>query len=75
MRLELEALGEHPAQSARAALDVVEAITDATVEMMVVLGGDVGGFVAIRGARDGDVRDHAIILKPANRAIDGSQPQ
>ena len=63
MRLEFEAFREHGAQSTRATIDVIEVIADAAVEVVVVVvvavfGGDVGGFGAVRGARDGDVRGH-----------------
>ena len=64
MRLEFEAFREHGAQSTRATIDDIEVIADAAVEVVVVVvvvvvfGGDVGGFGAVRGARDGDVRGH-----------------
>ncbi|MFB0985350.1 MAG: hypothetical protein QMB94_03565 [Phycisphaerales bacterium] len=62
MRLEFEAFREHGAQSTRATIDNIEVIADAAVEVVVVVvavfGGDVGGFGAVRGARDGDVRGH-----------------
>ena len=60
VRLEFEAFREHGAQSTRATIDVIEVIADAAVEVVVVVvfGGDVGGFGAVRGARDGDVRGH-----------------
>ena len=77
MRLEFEAFREHGAQSTRATIDVIEVIADAAVEVVVVVvvvvvavfGGDVGGFGAVRGARDGDVRGHTPSSSQSRRIV------
>ena len=61
MGLELEALRQHVAQAARAAVDVVEAVADAAMKVVMVPGGDMGGLVSIRGPRDHDVRHRAVV--------------
>jgi len=71
VRLEFEAFREHGAQSTRATIDVIEVIADAAVEVVVVVvfGGDVGGFGAVRGARDGDVRGHTPSSSQSRRIV------
>ena len=73
--LELESLGEELLEAAGTARDVVDAVADRAVEVVVVGGGDAGELVTVRPARDRDRGDLVVLLKPSDHAVDRPHAQ
>lgn len=69
MAFELEAVRQHPAETARARINVEHPITSIASEVVVMGCCDAGAFVPIRASRESDRRDHAVLEEATDHAI------
>ena len=73
MVLKPKALWQQRFQTTHATLDVEEPVAGGAVEVVVVLGCDGSGLVAIAPPGHGDVHDLSALLKAANNPVDRSE--